>query len=239
MTRSRRAEAGQHFLASSEAAALVVSAAGVGGSDTVYEAGTGTGALVPLLCEAASRVISVESDSRLHAGVCDRLGHTQNLELRCADAFSGDGEFDVFVSSLPYSQSRRAFEWMAQRRFARGAVIVQREFADKLCPERACDRRAISVIANAAFGISRVAGVGRDSFEPPPRVDSVILSLRRRATLDTQTIHAINSLFSYRRKTLRRALQILGAAPRTGDGDGRIEELDGGEIVRIAQSLGR
>jgi len=172
MTRSRRAEAGQHFLASAGAASRVVDAARIGAGDTVYEAGTGTGALVPLLCGAARRVISVESDARLHAEALDRLGGLPGLELRHADAFSSDEAFDVFVSSLPYSQSRRAFEWMA-----------------------------------------------------------------RRATLDRATVAAINSLFSYRRKTLRSALRLLGAGG--SGGTERVGDLGVGEIVRVARSISR
>lgn len=235
MTRSRRAEAGQHFLASSGAASRVVGAARIGAGDTVYEAGTGTGALVPLLCAAASRVISVESDARLHAEALERLGGLPGLELRHADAFASDEGFDVFVSSLPYSQSRRAFEWMARQDFGRGAVIVQREFAEKVMAGPP-GRRAIGVITSAAFEVSRVAGVGRESFVPPPRVDSVILSLRRRATLERATVAAINSLFSYRRKTMRSALRLLGAA---GGGDERVGDLGVGEIVRVARSIAR
>lgn len=237
MTRSRRVEAGQHFLASAGAAARVVAAARIGAGDTVYEAGTGTGALVPLLCAAARRVISVESDARLHAEALDRLGGLPGLELRHADAFSSDEGFDVFVSSLPYSQSRRAFEWMARQGFGRGAVIVQREFAEKVMAGSTPARRAIGVIASAAFEVSRVAGVGRESFSPPPRVDSVILSLRRRATLDRATVTAINSLFSYRRKTMRSALRLLGAGAIGGDE--RVGDLGVGEIVRIARSIAR
>jgi len=236
MTPSRRVGAGQHFLASAGAAARVVGAARIGAGDTVYEAGTGTGALVPLLCAAASRVISVESDARLHAEALDRLSGLPGLELRRADAFSADEEFDVFVSSLPYSQSRRAFEWMARQAFGRGAVIVQREFAEKVMAAGPRGRRAIGVVTEAAFEVERVSGVGRESFVPPPRVDSVILSLRRRATLERQTIAAINSLFSHRRKTLRSALRLLGAG---GGGGERVGELGVGEIVSIARSIAR
>jgi len=93
------------------------------------------------------------------------------------------------------------------------------------------------VVAAAAFEIERVAGVGRESFVPPPRVDSVILSLRRRATLDRATVAAINSLFSYRRKTLRSALRLLGAGG--SGGTERVGDLGVGEIVRVARSISR
>lgn len=235
--KSRRVRTGQHFLSSADAAERVVSAAQIAPTDKVLEAGTGTGALVRLVCARASHVTSVELDEGLHRGALANLGDIPNLELVCGDAFEMDTECDVFVSSLPYSQSRRALEWMAQQNFARGALIVQKEFAAKLSPPQQSQRRAISVIAHATFEIEHISNVSRRSFSPPPHVDSVILALRRRRTLDAATVRAINSLFSYRRKTLQGALRRLGIGTESY-GNQRLEELDGDEIVRIAEKVG-
>ena len=237
MTRARNAYADQRFLLSADAAEKMALAAGVGPEDSVFEAGTGTGALVRHLCARAARVTSVERDEELYEAARASLGRIPNLSLRCGDAFLMEEDSDVFVSSLPYSQSRRAFEWMAQRSFARGAVLVQKEFAEKLLTGRPADRRAISVIARAAFEIRRVCAVDRRSFDRPPRVDSVILSLRRRRSLDAQTIRAVGAMFSYRRKTLRGILARLGSEAAAAGG-ARLEELDTDEIVRIARELG-
>ena len=237
MTQQSRIHTGQHFLSSTAVAVRIVTAARITKNDTVLEAGTGTGALVQFLCARAKRVISVESDESLHDDARARLGGIANLELILGDAFSMEAEPDVFVSSLPYSQSRRAFEWMAQRMFSHGAVVVQKEFATKLSPPRPADRRAISVIANAAFEIERVSGVSRRNFAPPPRVDSVILALRRRATITAHVIRTVNSMFSYRRKTLRSTLTRLGKTDVTSCKDTRLEELGGDEIVRIAETI--
>lgn len=235
MIRNCRAYTGQHFLCSADAVDRVVQAAKISATDNVLEVGTGTGALVEKLCEHASSVLSIERDAELHRKALARFT-IPNLRLVCGDGFAAGIECDVFVSSLPYSQSRRAFEWMAQQKFMRGALVVQKEFAEKLSPQELKKRRAISVIAHAAFEIEHIANVGRTSFAPPPRVDSVIIALKRRSTLDAQTIRSINALFSYRRKTLRGALERLGAKT-TGPITQRLETLDGDEIVKIAKTL--
>lgn len=236
MTRNHHTYTDQHFLSSTDTANKIVSAAKIKSTDTVFEAGTGTGALVRQICERAAHVISVELDTNLHDDARTHFGNISNLELIQGDAFLMTPKCDVFISSLPYSQSRRAFEWMAQQTFDRSALIVQKEFAAKLSPLRLEERRAISVMAHAAFEIKHVSNVNRQSFSPPPHVDSVILALHRRQTLDASTIRAINSLFSYRRKTLQSALRSLGAKTVLHD-TVRLEELKGDEIVRIAQTI--
>lgn len=234
---NRRVYTGQHFLSSTDTANRVISAAQITPDDKVFEAGTGTGALVRQMCLRASKVISVERDENLYRQALLNFNDISNLELVCGDAFVMDVKCNVFVSSLPYSQSRRAFEWMAQQTFARSALIVQKEFATKLSPQQRKERRAISVIAHAAFEIEHISYVSRQSFSPPPHVDSVILALRRRRTLKDSTIHTINSLFSYRRKTLQSTLRELGMVNTTAYDAERLEKLDGEEILRIAETL--
>ena len=40
-----------------------------------------------------------------------------------------DLNFTVFVSNLPYSESRNAIEWLVQRKFSHAIIMVQKEFA--------------------------------------------------------------------------------------------------------------
>ena len=264
----RRRRLGQHFLASPSVARLIVSEAGITGSDTVLEVGTGLGVLTPMLCGRARKVISVEADRRLAERAGAELGGIGNLVLRHGDGFGVGERFSVFVSSLPYSQSRRAVEWLAQAEFSRGVIVVQKEFADKLMAG-SCDgdgdggsgstpgtaragagilprRRAISVIAGHCFEIRAVASVGRNNFVPPPDVDSVVLGLAKRSTLDGRQIATINRIFSYRKKTVRNILRQFGMRGEDSVGgwgwdsavlDMRIDGLAGGELVRLADRI--
>ena len=226
---NRRQSLGQHFLASPAVAEGVVEAAGLTGSETVLEIGPGLGALTPHLCRRAGRVVAVEVDRNLHRALESGLDFA-NLELVRGDAFQVETDFDVLVSSLPYSQSRRAVEWLAQRRFSRAVILVQREFADKLSAS-AGERRAVSVLASWAFEMETVRTVSRGSFRPPPEVDSVLLRLTPRNRVGQDTILGINRLFSQRRKTLGRILG--GSGPGEGDSR-RLDELSVEEIVGIA-----
>lgn len=190
---------GQHFLVSGGVAERIADAARIMRGDTVLEAGTGRGILTPLLCGRARRVISIEYDGALHQEARRALSGHDNLELLRADAFAGAYEFDVFVSNLPYSHSRRAVEWLACTDFRRGAIMVQKEFAEKIAASGP-GRRAISVVWQGAFRTVGSFAVGRRNFAPMPQVESVVLQFEKTRTMSRQTVSRIHALHSTKRR---------------------------------------
>ncbi|MBM2852073.1 MAG: ribosomal small subunit methyltransferase [Candidatus Nitrosotenuis sp.] len=230
----KRQRLGQHFLQSQNIAKSLVDAAKITKNDTVLEIGTGRGILIPFLCDKAKSVISVESDGELYSKAQEQFSNLSNLELLHGDGFKADVEFTVFVSNLPYSQSRKAMEWLAQKKFTNAVVMVQKEFSDKLFSESSHEMRAISVIANHAFDMESILTVGKANFNPPPKVDSVVLHLRHKNTVPKELIKTVNHLFSYRRKTLGNILKQFG---QTIQSTKRLEELSGDEIINIAKQI--
>jgi 16S rRNA (adenine1518-N6/adenine1519-N6)-dimethyltransferase len=230
----KRQRLGQHFLISQNIAKKIVDSAHITKKDTVLEVGTGMGILTPYLCQRAKSVVSVEKDERLYSDAILRLSQIPNLELMYGDGFLADVEFTIFVSNLPYSESKRAIEWLAQQKFLRAVVMVQAEFAEKILTMGKKEMRAISVIANHAFEIDKVMSVNRNNFEPPPKVDSVVLRLQKKRTVPAKTIESVNKLFSYRRKTVGNILKKFG---KNIQSDKRLEELDGDEIIGLAEQI--
>ncbi|RNJ76224.1 MAG: ribose ABC transporter permease [Nitrosopumilus sp. H13] len=230
---NRRMRLGQHFLRSASVAEGIVSEARITSDDTVFELGTGLGILTPLLCARAGRVISIDADKSLVDAATASMSGIKNLVLEAGDGLKSTDRFTVFVSNLPYSKSRDIMEWLALRSFSHGVVMVQKEFADKLMAGVA-GRRAVSIIANHAFEMRRVSDVGRNNFDPPPRVDSVVIHLRQKNTMTRDQIRTINKIFSYRRKTVRNILRQFG---RDSDADGRLDDMTGDEIVHLADEI--
>lgn len=233
MSKSKRQRLGQHFLNSKGIALAIVDSASLTKKDTVLEVGTGKGVLTSLLCKKAGYVVSIESDEQLYSEAILGLSQTKNLELMYGDGFRLDVDFTVFVSNLPYSESRNAIEWLAQKKFSRAVVMVQKEFAEKLL-ESGKQKRAISVIASHAFKIEKMMSVGRDKFDPPPKVDSVVLRITQKHQMAPALIHSINALFSYRRKTISNIAKKFGKKIQS---DKRLEELEGDEIVGLAKKI--
>lgn len=230
----KRRRLGQHFLLSQDIASKIVDSAHISKKDTVFEIGTGKGVLVPHLCKKAKSVVSIETDEQLYSDAILRFSQIPNLELMCGNGFEVDVDFDVFVSNLPYSESKRAIEWLAQKKFERAVVMVQKEFADKILATGRKQMRAISVIANYAFEIQKVLFVGKNNFEPPPKVDSVVLLLTKKRQVSPKIIDVVEKLFSYRRKTIGSILKKFG---KNTQSDKRLEDLDVEEIIKIAKQI--
>jgi len=225
---------GQHFLISQSIAKSIVDSAGITKDDIVLEIGTGQGILTPLLCKDAKQVISVEKDPVLYSKASDTFSHIPNLVLEKGDAFKKDIPFTILVSNLPYSESRTAIEWLVQRKFKRATVMVQKEFAQKLAKKDGKERRAISVLANYCLEIENIMDVKNTNFRPPPKVDSVVISVTQKHVLSDETVHTVNKLFSFKRKTIRHIGKKMGIEI---DSDKRLEEMPDGEIIDIAKRI--
>jgi 16S rRNA (adenine1518-N6/adenine1519-N6)-dimethyltransferase len=228
----KRQRLGQHFLLSQNIAKKIVESAQITKKDAVLEVGTGRGILVPYLCEKAKSVISIEADEDLYSDAILKFSKIPNLELMYGDGFAEDVDFTVFVSNLPYSESKRAIEWLAQKRFSRAVIMVQSEFAEKLLAMGKKEMRAISVIANHAFEIKKVMSVNKSNFEPPPKIDSTVLFLKQKNVVATKLVGSVEKLFSHRRKTVGNILKKFGIDMQS---DKRLEELSGEEIIKIAK----
>ena len=229
----KRKQLGQHFLNSNLIAKSIVSEAKITKRDIVFELGTGLGILTPLLCEKANKVISVDVDEKLVRNAKSAFSNIDNLILKSGDGFKKKDSFSIFVSSLPYSKSKDAIEWLAQTSFSHGVIMVQKEFADKLLANLS-KRKAISIIANHAFEIKKISKVGKNNFAPPPKVDSVILKIIQKNTMKKDLIQTINKIFSYRRKTIKNILKQFNKKTVI---DKRIDDLSGDEIIQLANQI--
>ena len=224
---------GQHFLNSKSIAEFIVKEARISETDVVFEIGTGLGILTPLLCENAHKVISVDADENLIKKAKSKFSEFDNLVLKSGDGFKKRDIFSIFVSNLPYSKSKDAIEWLAENSFSHGVIMVQKEFAEKLLATSK-NRRAISIIATHAFDIEKISDVGKNNFSPPPKVDSVILKISKKTTMDKKLIFTINDIFSYRRKTVK---NILKQFDKQSTIEKRIDDLSGDDIVNLAKQI--
>ncbi|GBF24743.1 putative ribosomal RNA small subunit methyltransferase A [archaeon MnTg01] len=229
----KRQRLGQHFLISQTVAKKIAEAARITKKDVVLEIGTGRGILVPLLCEKAKKVISIEADSVLYQDAKKRFSGIANLALRNGDGFKTDEKFSIFVSNLPYSKSRKAMEWLIQKKFSGAIVMVQKEFYEKLVA-KGKNRKAISVLVNYSSEIEKIINVKKTNFNPPPKVDSVVLQLKRKKTISKELVQTTNKLFSYKRKNLKNIFKQFG---KKIESDKRLEELSSEEIINIAKQV--
>jgi len=170
---------GQHFLRSSRLAAELVRAARVQPGDLVLDLGAGTGVLTAALLRVTSRVVAVEIDERLAAGLRDRF---PDLDVRTGDALRVE---------LP----RTPFKVVANLPFDGGTAILRRlldprvllEAADVIVEWSVAAKRAsvwpttqLGVYWGAWFELSVARRLPRCVFAPSPTVDAAVLRIERR-----------------------------------------------------------
>ena len=227
-----RQKLGQHFLTSHNVAQKIITSAKISLDDRVLEIGPGHGILTSYLCEKSNHVKSIESDQNLFS-LLEKKNFPNSLTLEHGDGFLTDYEFDILVSNLPYSESRRAIEWLSQKKFKRAVIMIQKEFSEKLFAT-GNDKKAISIIAQNAFEITPLFDVSKLNFSPIPKVESTVNLIIPKKKVNKNQIKIINKMFSYRRKTLQNVLSNFGISTKSTK---RLEELSAKEIMDYAKQI--
>ena len=226
---------GQNFLNSKSIAKFIVDSATISKNNTIYEIGIGKGILTPYLCEQSKNVISVEKDLNLYEESKVKFSKIKNLKIIHGDGFKQNEKFDIFVSNLPYSESKKAIQWMLMEKFQHGIVMVQYDFAKKLLSHDN-DRKAISVLAQSGFEMKILKTIGKENFTPKPKINSSIMSFTRKHTFSKELIQSVNLMFSFRRKKLQNIGKKLGLEIKS---DQRLEEMSNNEIIKFAKKIKR
>lgn len=232
---NKRRLLGQHMLMDTDILKTVLDCAELNKDDVVYEVGTGNGVLTAQLCKNAGKVISCEVDKKLLERAQKTLGKYSNLILINGDGFKLNYDFKVFVSNLPYSQSKSAIEWLATKNFDRAVIMVQKEFAEKILAVQKSNYRAVSALAQYCFDIKQITNVSKNSFYPRPKVDSVLLKLVRKQKVDKNVIKALKLLFSYKGKKVRSAMKKFKIDKNLNLGEKRVEKLSPEEAIGLAK----
>lgn len=156
-------------------AARIVADAGIRPGDLVLDIGAGHGALTRHLVAAGARVIAIE----LHPQRAHRLRHRfagEPVTVVAADAAAlvlPHRPFRV-VASPPYGLSSA----LLRQLLARGSRLVAADLVlQKAVVHRCVDGRGP---AGRYWTVAAGRSLPRYAFQPPPRVDSAVLLIRRR-----------------------------------------------------------
>jgi len=254
---------GQNFVADPNTVRRIARLAEVGPGDRVVEVGPGLGSLTLALAETGASVTAVELDRHLLPalrsvvephGVRVVQGDAMRLDwsalLGEEGGFGGSaasGEWSL-VANLPYNiATPLVLDLLAGvPAIERMLVMVQREVGERLAAhpgERAYGIPSVKVAYRATAEV--VGRVPATVFIPPPRVESVLVRLRRLPEPPVEADPAalfrlVEAGFGQRRKMLRRSLAGLldpAAFERAGvRPEARAEELSLQDWARLASS---
>ena len=215
---------GQNFLVDRNILDVIERLADLSPPDVVLEIGGGEGVLSERLAESVSHLHVVEVDWRLEAGLRDVLSGFSNVTVWMVDALALDlGVLDpaptAVVANLPYSIAAtvilRTIEELDS--VARWVVMVQREVGERLAASAGDPAYGVpSVLAQLACEVRVLRPISRTVFRPVPRVDSVLVGLRRRpdSAVEPALRALVHDAFAHRRKALAGSLALApGAAP--------------------------
>jgi 16S rRNA (adenine1518-N6/adenine1519-N6)-dimethyltransferase len=202
----------------------------------------------------------VEVDERLEPALRDSLVGFSNVTIHFADAldldFQGlDPAPTAVVANLPYGIAAtvilRTIDELPS--VGRWVVMVQREVGERLAARPGTAAYgAPSVLAQLACEVRVLRPVARTVFRPVPRVDSVLVGLRRRdaAVVDAGVRSLVHDAFAHRRKALAGSLALApGSAPGVREraraalvdmghpADERAERLSPAEFRELAARL--
>ena len=217
----------------------MVSLAGIGPADKVLEIGTGRGALTKELAGLGASFLGFEIDRANFDETSDLVRGT-SARVVLADAFEERPEFDILVSSLPYSESAPFVKWLSGMEFRKAVVVLQEDFVRKLMARPGSrDYRGISALAQICFDINVLSRVPRAAFSPQPRVGSVIASFSPRRRVGSAEVANVIRLFSLRRRLADSALAELRMNGAQSFGRRRVNSLSPDEVHLICAPMPR
>lgn len=260
---------GQNFLIDEEAIWAIVDGSEVDRETLVIEIGPGPGALTCPLAENAGRVVAVELDERMIEPLRVKTFSYGNVEVIHGDILELDlneiisrnlEEYNLktvrVVGNLPYYITTPIIMKLLEMGTAADSItaMMQKEVGDRIAAEPGTKMAgAITYSVHYYSIVSKIIDVGRESFYPAPKVDSVVLRMDIRKTPAIEVkdedffFKCIKAGFAQRRKTLLNSLMTLGgyekqtiaaALDKAGiEANRRAESLTMEEFAKLTDSL--
>lgn len=232
---------GQHFLTDLSVAQKIADALVIDGETTlpVLEIGPGMGVLSQYLLEREDvdlKMVEIDRESvdylLLHFPKAEgRVIEGDFLKMNLSYFFPG--VFAV-IGNFPYNISSQIFFRIIDHKDSIPQVVcmIQKEVAERIAEKPGSKTYGIlSVLLQAWYDIEYLLTVGEGAFNPPPKVKSAVIRLRRNSRKDLgcdeklfKTI--VKTGFNQRRKTLRNSLKqlVLSQASLNGWSDGKTAE---------------
>ena len=211
---------GQHFLSSPHILERIAQAACPEQTSIAIEIGPGRGSLTERLLRRVERLIALEIDPRLAAGLEEKFRDEPRLQVIQCDALEYDWSQwspDVVCGNLPYYVATPLVVRAARAR-VRTVALIQREVAERITASPGSREYGFLTCEIALHAKSRTLfHVKPGAFQPPPKVESSVLLLEpcslaeRYDATDPKFVAFLSACFRHKRKTLRNNLMSLYA----------------------------
>ncbi len=241
---------GQHFLCDDQVISRIVNLI----NDTcpttqpMLEVGPGQGVLTFELEKVYPQFKAIEYDEDMVNILCQTISPVKvvNEDFIQADLVNMfQGKSYSLVGNFPYNISSQIIFRMLENK-AHIPVMVgmfQKEVAERICATPGGRKHGIiSLRAQAFYTAEKIFDIGPDAFDPPPKVNSSVIVLRRKNNQDLGCdpklyAQVIKLAFSQRRKKLRNTLKAFTDNTIGESYQMRPEQLGVQEFVTITNQI--
>ena len=244
---------GQHFLHDENIAEKISNTLTLQGYKNVLEIGPGMGVLTKYLIKKDIEIIALDLDTDSITYLIENYPE-ENLQILEADFLKteltdlfGDEPFAI-TGNFPYNISTqivfKALEYRAQIPEFTG--MFQKEVAQRICEKEGNKTYGIlSVLTQAFYDAEYLFTVKPGVFNPPPKVDSGVLRLRRKEDFSLPCneklfYKVVKTGFQQRRKTLRNSLKTLNLSDKLKEDSifgKRPEQLSVSQFISLTQKI--
>lgn len=213
---------GQHFLEDETVAEKIAGSLSLKGYNDVLEIGPGMGVLTKYLLnkKTTTHVIEIDSESveylkANYLNLSGRIIEQDFLKFDITQVF-GDRPFAI-IGNFPYNiSSQIVFKTLEMRhQIPEFSGMFQKEVALRICSKEGNKVYGIlSVLTQAFYDAEYLFTVSPSVFNPPPKVDSGVLLLKRKNNFklncdEKLLFRVVKMAFQQRRKTMRNSLKTL------------------------------
>ncbi|AWX44903.1 16S rRNA (adenine(1518)-N(6)/adenine(1519)-N(6))-dimethyltransferase [Flagellimonas maritima] len=253
---------GQHFLKDEDIAKQIADTLSLDGYTNVLEIGPGMGVLTKYLLLKNLDLVAMDLDeeSIVYLNHSFRLEHPKVFEKNNRFAIIeadflrfdlkqlyGDEQFAI-TGNFPYNiSSQIVFKMLEMRQqIPEFSGMFQKEVAKRICENPGSKTYGIlSVLVQAFYEAEYLFTVHPQVFDPPPKVQSGVLRLTRRATLKLPCdehlfFKVVKVAFNQRRKTIRNSLKTFNLSNNLKEDtifDKRPEQLSVPDFIALTQKI--
>ncbi len=253
MTVKAKKHLGQHFLTDQSIAQNIANLLKSTTSDLILEIGPGTGVLTKYLTAFEPKLYLVEIDPESveylkahYLGLAERIIERDILKLDLAALFPKQSI--SMIGNYPYNISTQIVFKMLEYKslIPEMAGMFQKEVAERICAQPGSKVYGIlSVLTQAFYHCSYEFTVPPHVFNPPPRVESGVIHLKRKEDFtlgcnEALFFKVVKTAFQQRRKTLRNSLKTFELSDNLKEGsifDKRPEQLSVQEFTSLTSLL--
>ena len=211
----------------------------------IIEIGPGDGRLTKQILMSEPRELKIiEIDNDLIAILNTKFNKNQKIKIINENILNYplNEKVDLIVSNLPYNISSQILVKICLMEYPPDNLILmfQKEFAERLIDEKI---NSLNSLVNCFYDINTSFRVGKNCFRPVPKIDSTVLSFKRKKSVLLKKIEIDDfikfkrNLFSHKRKTLNNQLKDYNFEKKKFDLSVRVENISLQQLLEIFREV--